>query len=267
MYTTFPGMENVRAFERVLKTGSYGNGVIEVQTMLDGLGEKYPALSRVDITGIYGTETENAVTAYQQAAGLVVDGKVGKNTYDSLSAAYLATSNPMPYPGTALREGSSGNDVVMVQGMLNCLSASLFKSIPTVREDGKYGPGTAEAVRIFQLLNGLSADGVVGAATWNTLAGVSCSGNSGCTNAVRVAPKAPVLRQGSRGDWVRVLQGLLGSVMERSELGSPIKVDGIYGSSTRSLVALFQSHFGLSADGIAGSGTWSMLENVFNFFC
>lgn len=266
MYTTFPSADNTRAFERVLKTGSYGSSVIEVQMMLDAIREKYPSVPRADITGIYGTDTENAVSFFQNASGLVVDGKVGKNTYDTLVEAYRHVTNPLPYPGTLLREGSSGSDVALVQSMLNGLSASLFTSIPTVREDGRYGPATAEAVRIFQLLNGLSSDGIVGPSTWDTLVGVSLSGNTGYTNDIRVAPDAPVLRQGSRGDRVRVLQGLLGTVMQKSGLGSPITVDGVYGGATRSLVSRFQSHFGLSPDGITGSGTWSMLETVFNAF-
>lgn len=39
------------------------------------------------IDGIYGPNTEKAVRAFQQSAGLVVDGKAGKMTMDALTAA------------------------------------------------------------------------------------------------------------------------------------------------------------------------------------
>jgi putative chitinase len=58
----------------------------------------------------------------------------------------------------------------------------------------------------------------------------------------------PVLRAGSRGDNVRVLQGKLG-----------LAADGIFGPGTEAAVRAFQQGHGLGADGIVGAATWAAL--------
>jgi predicted chitinase len=63
------------------------------------------------------------------------------------------------YPGTALRQGSSGASVKTMQQRLKDLGYSLGV-------DGSFGPGTAKAVIAFQQKNGLGKDGVVGPNTW-----------------------------------------------------------------------------------------------------
>jgi len=74
-----------------------------------------------------------------------------------------ATSSSAPaYPGTPLRQGSSGPDVQTMQQRLSDLGNSLSV-------DGNFGSGTKAAVVAFQSSNGLSADGVVGPATWAAL--------------------------------------------------------------------------------------------------
>ncbi|MBR4635772.1 MAG: peptidoglycan-binding protein, partial [Clostridia bacterium] len=65
----------------VLKRGSRGNEVVQVQTLLG-----------IDADGIFGRKTEAAVKAFQAANGLKVDGIVGKNTW----AALLGETQPEP---------------------------------------------------------------------------------------------------------------------------------------------------------------------------
>ena len=62
-----------------------------------------------------------------------------------------------------LKYGSSGSAVKKLQILLN----GLGYSCGTV--DGRFGAKTLEAVKAFQKANGLTADGIVGAATWNKL--------------------------------------------------------------------------------------------------
>ena len=63
-----------------------------------------------------------------------------------------------------LRIGSSGPDVVGLQGELNRAGAD-----PRVEADGRFGPRTRAAVLEFQRNNGLDADGVVGPLTRSVL--------------------------------------------------------------------------------------------------
>ncbi|MBO5797945.1 MAG: peptidoglycan-binding protein, partial [Clostridia bacterium] len=59
-------------------------------------------------------------------------------------------------------------DVREVQEYLRQLARS-FPRIPLLAVDGIYGPETAEAVRVFQELFGLSPTGEVDSTTWETL--------------------------------------------------------------------------------------------------
>jgi hypothetical protein len=67
-----------------------------------------------------------------------------------------ATTRPM------LRRGSTGNDVVDLQGLLVRRGA-------TLNADGIFGGLTREAVVDFQQRSGLGADGIVGPLTWQAL--------------------------------------------------------------------------------------------------
>ena len=65
------------------------------------------------------------------------------------------------------------------------------------------------------------------------------------------APSNPVLKQGSKGDWVKKLQILL---------KMPVKEqDGDFGPKTKAAVVSFQKTKGLVSDGIVGAYTWKAL--------
>ena len=63
----------------------------------------------------------------------------------------------------------------------------------------------------------------------------------------------PTTRQGSRGNFVYLLQFVL------SQYGYDIAVDGIFGAKTAAAVRDFQTNNGLSVDGIVGPNTWRFL--------
>ena len=64
------------------------------------------------------------------------------------------------YP--VLRKGDKGDAVKTMQSKLNEFSYNL-------KTDGDFGPGTETALKDFQKKNGLTADGICGAATWAAL--------------------------------------------------------------------------------------------------
>lgn len=70
-------------------------------------------------------------------------------------------SQPTPEP--MLRSGSEGEEVKQLQARLRELGYYAGEI------DGQYGPGTREAVRLFQEQNGLGTDGIVGGETRATL--------------------------------------------------------------------------------------------------
>ena len=64
-----------------------------------------------------------------------------------------------------IRKGSNGEDVKYCQELLQALDYDIGSS----GADGKFGTKTKEAVMAFQRDHGLSADGVVGPLTWDSL--------------------------------------------------------------------------------------------------
>jgi N-acetylmuramoyl-L-alanine amidase len=72
----------------------------------------------------------------------------------------------------ALKRGSSGDDVIKLQKKLK--NWGYYSGAV----DGIFGAGTESAVKYFQRKNGLTADGVVGAATAKAL-GMTLSGSTG----------------------------------------------------------------------------------------
>lgn len=83
---------------------------------------------------------------------------------------YINTSQyisgvPSSWPGYDLSIGASGQKVLQLQQQLNRISQN-YPAIPKITEDGIYGSGTAEAVRTFQRVFGLSATGITDYPTW-----------------------------------------------------------------------------------------------------
>ena len=240
---------------RSLSLGMTGNDVYALQERLIEL--RY--LSGV-ADGVFGTETQSALIEFQKSNGLTADGTAGASTLKKLSGNCkpATKSTPTPAPSSALREGSSGEAVYILQ-------ARLFElGYYSGRIDGRFGAETTEAVKEFQRANGLSADGVVGSGTQKKLE----SGTAVPADSVQASPEATsapaqgesgtgtlsTLRKGSTGSEVLVLQQYLQSLGYLS--ASP---DGQFGSATDRAVKLFQEANGLTADGVAGPGTLSIL--------
>lgn len=66
-------------------------------------------------------------------------------------------------------------------------------------------------------------------------------------------PALPLLRLGSRGNAVYLLQQRLGIHLV------PVRIDGIFGPKTLKAVKKFQKAHGLAVDGIVGPKTWKLL--------
>jgi len=92
-----------------------------------------------------------------------------------------------------------------------------------------------------------------------------CARFSSEPDIVRASTNSPPLRQGSRGEGVRVLQLALidlGFAMTISTNNGASLPDGIFGAETLKAVMAFQRANGLVADGIAGAHTMERLDTV-----
>lgn len=173
------------------------------------------------------------------------------------------------YPGTALRNGSVGPNVIVIQQSLNRISQN-YPAIPKVAVDGIFGRATENAVRVFQRIFGLTVDGIVGRKTWYELVKLYVA----VLNLAELWSEGqryysipwtyPVqLSVGSRGAQVRYLQYMLSVIGEYVSAVPVIAVDGIFGTRTRDAVYAFQRFAGLSQTGVVDSRTWDAVYDQY----
>ena len=124
-------------------------------------------------------------------------------------------------------------------------------------------------VKKFQKQFNLTADGVVGRATWykisyiyvsvKDLAELTSEGEKPTGNPVEGTYPGTALRRGSRGDSVSQIQFWLSEISQGvSGIPAPA-VDGIFGAGTEAAVRAFQEKYGLTVDGVVGAATWNAI--------
>lgn len=163
------------------------------------------------------------------------------------------------YPGVVLRPGSSGSEVARMQLYLNGLRDAAYPTLIRLTVDGRYGSGTASTVMQYQVLNGLSMDGLIGRNTWDSIVGEYNTLIGGSSDTY----PGIALRPGSRGEDVRHMQRRLNELARIYTAINPQNADGIYGDHTTNAVRRFQEQFGLSADGVLGLNTWNKIVSVY----
>ncbi|MBQ7329514.1 MAG: peptidoglycan-binding protein [Oscillospiraceae bacterium] len=175
------------------------------------------------------------------------------------------------YPGTPLRVGSTGPNVVVIQVSLNRIAQN-YPAIPKIpAADGIFGPRTEATVRAFQQIFGLSPDGIVGPATWYEIVRLYTAVTS--LSELRSqgqqfyainwsAPNA--LQTGDTGDKVRQLQYMLSVLSAYIPEMPPVSVDGIFGQATRAAVLAAQRRFRLPETGVVGEATWDEIYDQFS---
>lgn len=201
-----------------LKTGDY-----EQTLVADSRG-----IVRFTLPHTYAQGTRFTLTVYYGAG-------------NTLSYNVDVTVGGMPYY-KLFKRGSRGDGVYALTSRLSELG---YPVSPT----NSYSDSVVAAVRLFQVANGLSADGMAGKLTQEKLYSVSAIGynESGATY--------PTLVRGDRG------MALIYTLQQRlKDLGYyTIRVDGIFGSGTQRAVRWFQSVNGLSVTGKADDATQQLL--------
>lgn len=173
---------------------------------------------------------------------------------------------------TSLKTGSAGEAVKQVQQRLKDLGYY------NGSVDGQYGSGTANAVRDFQAANNLTADGVAGKSTQETLYGYYAIAKK---DATKTAPPTQKPSGGGGGATTKATPKPVESVNGRTDIylklgdsGAQVKTmqnrlialgyisgsaDGEFGSTTEAAVISFQKRNSIYADGIAGPSTLSKM--------
>ena len=124
-------------------------------------------------------------------------------------------------------------------------------------------------VKKFQKQFSLTADGVVGRATWykisyiyasvKKLAELTSEGEEPSGQPSSGTYPGAALREGSTGASVRQIQFWLSTVSGYVASVPDVAVDGVVGPSTTASVKAYQKHVGLVDDGVVGRATWDRL--------
>ncbi len=128
----------------IVGRGAAGERVVTIQYLLDQRGY------RLAVDGLFGPATQAAVMSFQRRNKIVVTGFVGDITWPKLVVT--------------LKLHSRGDAVRALQHQLRF--AYGHKSVLV---DGYFGMKTLNAVKIFQRNHKLTADGIVGNATWKAM--------------------------------------------------------------------------------------------------
>ena len=248
----------------ILQRGSRGPEVSALQTKLNETG------ANINVDGVFGPQTENAVRRFQRDAGLSPDRIVGPKTHAALHEATQRNADGLVHESGAaaatptidrkrvLRAGVEGPEVRDLQRRLNAQGYDVVA-------DGKFGRKTARAVLDFQNRSGLPADGVVGTRTQEALEaaerrtqdqGVDAAPRPAAAGTATPTENLSSLQRGQDGPAVQNLQERLNGY------GYQLETDGAYGPATQSAVRDFQERVGLMADGVAGPTTFRAMSEV-----
>lgn len=75
-----------------LTIGSSGNKVRQMQEQLNRIAQNFPAIPRITADGVFGTQTAEAVTAFQRIFNLPATGIVDYPTWYEISNIYVGVS-------------------------------------------------------------------------------------------------------------------------------------------------------------------------------
>lgn len=261
-----------------LKLNSTGSDVETIQRQINRISNNYPAIPKIEpVDGVFGSETESSVKAFQRIFNLFTDGIVGKSTWYKMSGIYVGVKrlaelesegekleSTGEYPGYLLKQGSTGDAVSQMQYFLNLVS-QYYKEVPPINGDSIFGVSTLDSVIQFQKKFGLDVDGIVGKQTWDKIYSVykDIINGSNKPEGDKYQYTGYILKQGSRGNVISKLQTYLSAIADKYPSIKNINVDGIFGKATNQAVIDFQECFELNSDGIVGPLTWEKIVQVY----
>lgn len=203
-----------------LARGASGSAVSELQRLLQTAG-----VPCGPVDGDFGPMTQAGVKRFQAANGLAADGVVGPATWSALRRAASSGAPSTGDAGSVLRSGDFGAEVEQAQRLLEKHGFDVGGA------DGQFGPMTRSAVVQFQRAKGLSADGVVGPATWKALNGP-----------VEARPVPPPVSGDMRQRVLDAARAELGTLESGNNGGAALKYPRFFGRGSEAWCADFVSY-------------------------
>ena len=152
--------------------------VRSLQTMLRVIAQEDARQPSVIPDGIYGSQTMNAVTAFQRNHALPATGVTDQLTWDTVVAEYepalvrVRQAEPLILilePGQVYRRGDQAPNILIIQAVLQVLS-DIYSSISPPSMNGVLDEATAVSIEAFQALTNLPQTGELDKVTWKQMA-------------------------------------------------------------------------------------------------
>ncbi|MCI1820842.1 MAG: NlpC/P60 family protein [Megasphaera sp.] len=145
--------------------GERGNQIAAIQQVLGIVAD-----------GDYGSGTIQAVKNFQSSHGLDVDGIVGAQTYKAIMGSDIPVNNTSRFVQKKINEiadmgAASPASAISSDTVITVIQQALVNKGYNIPVDGDFGSVTEQAVRQFQMSQGLDADGIVGPTTFRVLTG------------------------------------------------------------------------------------------------
>ena len=187
-----------------------------------------------------------------------------------LEETFLIFDVSESYPGSPLRLGSEGFYVRYIQTMLRVIRET-YSAIPAIpEENGIFDEYTEAAVRPFQQIFDLTADGIVGKATWYSMNRIFVSlqrlaalDSEGIGFDLLDQQGIGAAVPGQTGFIIEVIQYLLQYIGNFNEYISPVARTGTFDETTEQSVRSFQTFAGLPVTGIVDVATGEAIYNTF----
>ncbi len=172
------------------------------------------------------------------------------------------------YPGTPLKVGSIGTNVLYMQLALNTISNN-YPAIPKIYPvNGVFTPQMEESVKVFQRIFNLTPDGIIGKGTWysirNTFIAVRNLAELTSKGAIlgEVDVISPEVEARLVIPRVQLAQYFLNVMSIFYESIPAVDINGQLGPPTRASIIEFQKVANIPATGILDEGTWLTLYNA-----
>lgn len=262
-----------------LRFGSASNDVKSLQVFLNRVSRNYPAIPKIpQADGIFDTATEAAVKGFQAVFDLAITGVVDEATWYRILYIYTSVKRLAELDSEGVRWneiapqfdenltiGSEGNVVRNLQYYLTVIGA-YYEAVQPVEITGYFGEETERSLKSFQRVFGLPQTGRLDRATKNDL----YRAYMGIVETVRpefvsvALYPGTVLREGARGDSVRIIQEYLTFINQTYPNIPAVSNTGYFGPLTRQSVTEFQRQFGINPTGIIGGVTWNTIAGVYS---
>lgn len=174
--------------------------------------------------------------------------------------------NVPSYPDAPLKRGDLNENVRRMQIYLSRISAN-YPAIPKItRINGAFDENTENAVKAFQKIFNLDADGIIGKGTWYRIIYIY----DAVTKLAELDSEAVgyenlpkqfkgEISLGAVGGEVVTVQYFLTLLSQFVDYLPPITPDGVYGEATANAVSAFQRNKGLAVTGSVNESTWESL--------